>query len=40
MQVLCPQNGKDNLRKFDAEDDEGILLGYYTSCKDFKIFNK
>ena len=33
-------NTKDNLGKFDAKSDVGILLGYSTSSKAFRIFNK
>ena len=33
-------NGKDNLGKFDARSDEGIFLGYSTSSKAYRIFNK
>jgi transposase InsO family protein len=33
-------NGKDNLGKFDAKADEGIFLGYSTSSKAFRIYNK
>ena len=33
-------NGKDSLGKFDAKSDEAILLGYSTSSKVFRVFNK
>jgi transposase InsO family protein len=33
-------NGKDNLGKFDAKADEGIFLGYSSSSKAFRIYNK
>ena len=33
-------NGKDNLEKFDAKADEGIFLGYSTSSKAYRMFNK
>ncbi|GAB2289002.1 hypothetical protein Dimus_038036 [Dionaea muscipula] len=33
-------NAKDNLGKFDAKSDEGIFLGYASSSKAFRIFNK
>ena len=33
-------NGKDNLGKFDIKSDEGIFLGYSTSSKAYRIFNK
>ena len=33
-------NTKDNLGKFDAKSDVGIFLGYSTSSKAFKVFNK
>ena len=33
-------NIKDNLRKFDSKADEGIFLGYSTSSKAYRIFNK
>ena len=33
-------NEKDNLGKFDAKADEGIFLGYSTSSKAYRIFNK
>ena len=33
-------NGKDNLGKFDAKSDEGILLGYSLNSKAYRIYNK
>ena len=33
-------NGKSNLGKFDAKSDEGIFLGYSTSSKAYRVFNK
>ena len=33
-------NDKNNLRKFDAKADEGIFLGYSTTSKAYRIFNK
>ncbi|WKA13308.1 hypothetical protein VitviT2T_030622 [Vitis vinifera] len=33
-------NTKDNLGKFDAKSDVGIFLGYSTSNKAFRVFNK
>ena len=33
-------NTKDNLGKFDAKSDVGLFLGYSTSSKDFRVFNK
>ena len=33
-------NDKDSLGKFDAKSDEAIFLGYFTSSKAFKVFNK
>ena len=33
-------NTKDNLGKFDAKADVGIFLGYSTSSKAFRVFNK
>ena len=33
-------NGKDNLEKFYAKADEGIFLGYSTTSKAYKIFNR
>ena len=33
-------NDKNNLEKFDARSDEGIFLGYSTTNKAYRIFNK
>ncbi len=33
-------NGKDNLGKFDSKSDEGIFLGYSTTSKAYRVFNK
>ena len=33
-------NGKDNISKFDAKSDEGIFLGYSTSSKAYRVFNR
>lgn len=33
-------NTKDSLGKFDSKADEGIFLGYSTSSKAYRIFNK
>ena len=33
-------NGKDNLEKFDAKSDEAIFLGYSSSSKAYRVFNK
>ena len=33
-------NTKDNLGKFDCKADEGIFLGYFTSSKAYRVFNK
>ncbi|XP_075080411.1 uncharacterized protein LOC142165921 [Nicotiana tabacum] len=33
-------NGKDQLEKFDAKSDEGILLGYSPQSKAYKVYNK
>ena len=33
-------NSKDNLRKFNFKADEGIFLGYFTSIKAYRVFNK
>ena len=41
MQIKCfILNTKDNLKKFDSKVDEGIFLGYSTSSKAYKVFNK
>ena len=33
-------NGKDNLEKFDSKVDEAIFLGYFTTSKAYRVFNK
>ena len=33
-------NRKDNLKKIDTKSDEGIFLGYFTSSKAYRVFNK
>ena len=33
-------NTKDNLGKFNSKADEGIFLGYSTSSKAYRVFNK
>lgn len=33
-------NAKDNLEKFDARQDEGIFIGYFTYIKELRAFNK
>ena len=33
-------NGKDNLGKFDSKSDEGIFLGYSTTSKAYRVYNK
>ena len=33
-------NGKEDLSKFDAKSDEGIFLGYSTSSRAYRVFNK
>ena len=33
-------NGKNNLEKFNARLDEDIFLGYATSNKTYRVFNK
>jgi len=33
-------NTKDNLGKFDSKSDEHIFLGYSTSSKAYRVFNK
>ena len=32
--------GKDNLGKFDAKSNVGIFLGYSSSSKVYRVFNK
>ena len=33
-------NGKDDLGKFDPKSDEAIFLGYSSSSKAFRVYNK
>ena len=33
-------NDRENLGKFDAKSDEGIFLGYSTTCRAYRVFNK
>jgi hypothetical protein len=33
-------NDRDNLGKFDAKSDEGIFLGYSSTSKAYRVFNK
>ena len=33
-------NGKDNLGKFDAKSDKGILLGYSSNSRAYRVLNK
>ena len=33
-------NRKDDLRKFDPRSDEGVFVGYSSSSKAYKVFNK
>ena len=33
-------NGRENLGKFDAKSDEGIFLGYSTTSRAYRVFNK
>ena len=33
-------NTKDNIEKFDSKADEGIFLGYSTSSKAYRVFNR
>ena len=33
-------NGKERLEKFDVKSDEAIFLGYSSSSKAFRVFNK
>ena len=33
-------NNRENLRKFDAKSDEGIFLGYSTTSRAYRPFNK
>ena len=33
-------NDRENLGKFDAKSDEGIFLGYSTTNRAYRVFNK
>ena len=33
-------NDQENLGKFNVKSDEGIFLGYFTTSKAYKVFNK
>lgn len=33
-------NGKDDLGKFDARSDKGVFVGYSSTSKAYKVFNK
>ena len=33
-------NGKDDLRKLDPRSDEGAFVGYSSSSKAYRVFNK
>ena len=33
-------NDRENLGKFDARSDEGIFLGYSTTSRAYRVFNK
>ena len=33
-------NGKEHLRKFHSQSDEGIFLGYFEKSKAYQVFNK
>ncbi|KAH0719582.1 hypothetical protein KY285_015613 [Solanum tuberosum] len=33
-------NGKDDLGKFDARSDEGVFVGYSSTSKSYRVFNK
>lgn len=33
-------NGKDDLGKFDARSDEGVFIGYSSTSKAYRVFNK
>jgi len=33
-------NGKDDLGKFDARSDEGVFVGYSSTSKAYRVFNK
>ena len=36
----CILNDRENLGKFDAKSDEGIFLGYSTTSRAYRVFNK
>ena len=38
--MLILNNKKDNLKKIDVKSDKGIFLGYSTSNKACRVFNK
>jgi len=38
--MLCANNRKDALGKFDPRSDEAIFLGYSSHSKAYKVFNK
>ena len=33
-------NDRENIGKFDAKSDEGIFLGYFTTSRAYRVFNK
>ena len=33
-------NGEDELGKFDPRSDEGVFVGYSSSSKEYRVFNK
>ena len=39
-QCFILNNGKDNLKKIDTKSNEKIILGYFTSSKAYRVFNK
>ena len=36
----CILNDRENLGKFDAKSDDGIFLGYSTTSRAYRVFNK
>ena len=38
--IFVLNNGKDDLGKFDPRSDEGVFVGYSSSSKAYRIFNK
>jgi len=40
VNVFFLNNGKDNLEKFDAKSNEGILIGYALNGHAYKIYNR